>query len=147
MDCGCDVHGYQSGYLAQLIYGAHAPSNSSWRSRSVAARISPWPRQVGAPGGSVDDAVRHAYESWGYGPGYKLLERCIGPATGSGWKGMSRSTSCSRYDSTPGMCFSNEPGIYLPGKFGIRFEDCFHITESGPKFFTVPPQSIEQPWA
>jgi len=47
----------------------------------------------------------------------------------------------------PGMCFSNEPGIYLPGKFGIRFEDCFHMTLSGPKFFTVPPPAIDQPWA
>ena len=35
----------------------------------------------------------------------------------------------------PGMCFSNEPGIYLPGKFGIRLEDCFHMTESGPRWF------------
>ena len=46
----------------------------------------------------------------------------------------------------PGMCFSNEPGIYLPGKFGIRFEDCFHMTPSGPKYFTVPPPSIDRPF-
>ena len=46
----------------------------------------------------------------------------------------------------PGMCFSNEPGIYLPGKFGIRLEDCFHMTASGPRWFTVPPPSIDNPF-
>ena len=46
----------------------------------------------------------------------------------------------------PGMCFSNEPGIYLPGKFGIRLEDCFYMTDNGPKWFTVPPQSIDRPF-
>ena len=46
----------------------------------------------------------------------------------------------------PGMCFSNEPGIYIPGKFGVRIEDCFHMTAAGPKFFTPPPPSIDQPF-
>jgi Xaa-Pro dipeptidase len=42
-----------------------------------------------------------------------------------------------------GMCFSNEPGLYLPGKFRIRIEDCFHMTDSGPKWFSKPQASIE----
>jgi Xaa-Pro dipeptidase len=46
----------------------------------------------------------------------------------------------------PGMCFSDEPGLYIPGKFGVRIEDCFHMTEAGPKFFTQPPPSIDQPF-
>jgi Xaa-Pro dipeptidase len=46
----------------------------------------------------------------------------------------------------PGMCFSNEPGIYIPGKWGVRLEDCFHMTANGPKWFTVPPSSIDQPF-
>jgi Xaa-Pro aminopeptidase len=45
----------------------------------------------------------------------------------------------------PGMCFSNEPGIYLPGKFGIRLEDCFHMTSAGPRYFSTPPASIDAP--
>jgi Xaa-Pro dipeptidase len=45
------------------------------------------------------------------------------------------------------MCFSNEPGIYLPGKFGIRLEDCFHMTAAGPRWFSVPPKSIDDPVA
>ena len=46
----------------------------------------------------------------------------------------------------PGMCFSDEPGIYIPGKFGVRIEDCWHLTESGPRFFTQPPPSIDRPF-
>jgi Xaa-Pro dipeptidase len=46
----------------------------------------------------------------------------------------------------PGMCFSDEPGLYIPGKFGVRLEDCWHMTADGPKFFTQPPLSIDQPF-
>ena len=42
--------------------------------------------------------------------------------------------------------FSDEPGIYIPGKFGVRLEDCWHMTEAGPKFFTQPPPSIDRPF-
>ena len=45
----------------------------------------------------------------------------------------------------PGMCFSDEPGLYLPGKFGIRLEDCFQMTEDGPKWFSEPPRSLDAP--
>jgi Xaa-Pro dipeptidase len=44
------------------------------------------------------------------------------------------------------MCFSDEPGIYIPGKFGVRLEDCWYMTEAGPKFFTEPPPSIDRPF-
>jgi Xaa-Pro dipeptidase len=44
------------------------------------------------------------------------------------------------------MCFSDEPGIYIPGSFGVRLEDCIHMTESGPKRFSVPPTSIDKPF-
>ena len=43
------------------------------------------------------------------------------------------------------MCFSNEPGIYIPGQFGIRLEDCFHMTEAGPVYFSEPPPSLDRP--
>ena len=53
-----------------------------------------------------------------------------------------------RNDQTPlapGMCFSDEPGIYIPGEFGVRLEDCWYMTEGGPKLFTPFAKSIEQP--
>jgi Xaa-Pro dipeptidase len=46
----------------------------------------------------------------------------------------------------PGMCFSDEPGIYLPGRFGVRLEDCFHVGASIPVWFSSPPPSIDQPF-
>jgi hypothetical protein len=45
----------------------------------------------------------------------------------------------------PGMCFSDEPGIYIPGEFGIRLEDCWQMTETGPKLFTPLARSLEDP--
>ena len=53
-----------------------------------------------------------------------------------------------RGESTPlnaGMCFSNEPGIYIPGEFGVRLEDCLYMTHNGPVYFTEPPSSLDDP--
>jgi Xaa-Pro dipeptidase len=151
MDCGCSVHGYQSDISRSFIFGA----DPSPEQRKVAAQvrrgqgIARAAARVGAPAGSVDDAVRRAYESWGYGPGYKLPGTPHRTGHGIGMEGH-EPVNLVHGETTPlapGMCFSNEPGIYLPGKFGIRFEDCFHMTADGPKWFTVPPPSIEQPWS
>lgn len=45
-----------------------------------------------------------------------------------------------------GMCFSNEPMICVSGEFGIRLEDHFYMSESGPHWFTGPSHSIEDPF-
>ena len=47
----------------------------------------------------------------------------------------------------PGMCFSIEPTIAIPGEFGVRFEDCVYMTEDGPKWFTQPSKSLSEPFA
>ena len=44
------------------------------------------------------------------------------------------------------MTFSDEPGIYIPGEFGVRLEDDMRITESGAELFTPQSASIEQPF-
>jgi Xaa-Pro dipeptidase len=44
------------------------------------------------------------------------------------------------------MCFSDEPGIYLPGKFGVRLEDCFYMGEERPVWFSTPVDSIDKPF-
>jgi len=46
----------------------------------------------------------------------------------------------------PGMCFSDEPGIYIPGQFGVRLEDCVYVTADGPRWFSTPPPSIDAPF-
>ena len=151
MDVGCAVHGYQSDISRSFIYGADPSSEQRKVAQQVrrGQDIAMSAAKIGAPAGSVDDAVRHAYEGWGYGPGYKLPGTPHRTGHGIGMEGH-EPVNLVHGEMTPlaaGMCFSNEPGIYLPGKFGIRFEDCFHMTEAGPKFFTVPPPSIDQPWA
>ena len=128
--------------LAPLLVGSIL--NRSSFAEAVIRRVS---AKLGAPAGSVDDAVRSAYESWGYGPGYKLPGLSHRTGHGIGMEGH-EPVNLVHGEATPlapGMCFSNEPGIYLPGKFGIRLEDCFHMTAAGPKWFSEPPKSLEEP--
>jgi Xaa-Pro dipeptidase len=44
------------------------------------------------------------------------------------------------------MTFSDEPGIYIPGEFGVRLEDDMHITEDGATLFTPQSPSLEDPF-
>jgi Xaa-Pro dipeptidase len=44
------------------------------------------------------------------------------------------------------MTFSNEPMICVPDKFGVRHEDHIYMTKIGPKWFTEPMHSIEDPF-
>ena len=150
LDCGCEVHGYQSDVSRTFVFGG-APSAEErkvWEQMRRGQDIAMAAAKVGAPAGSVDDAVRSAYESWGYGPGYKLPGTSHRTGHGIGMEGH-EPVNLVHGETTPlapGMCFSNEPGIYLPGKFGIRLEDCFHMTEAGPKWFTTQPPSIYRPF-
>jgi Xaa-Pro dipeptidase len=150
LDCGCSVHGYQSDISRSFIFGAPptAEQRKVWTQMRRGQDIAMAAAKVGAPAGSVDDAVRKAYTSWGYGPGYKLPGTSHRTGHGIGME-VHEPVNLVHGEMTPlapGMCFSNEPGIYLPGKFGIRLEDCFHMTAAGPKFFTVPPPSIDNPF-
>lgn len=46
-----------------------------------------------------------------------------------------------------GMCFTKEPGLYAPGRYGVRIEDCFYMTATGPRWFSVPPKSLDEPFS
>ncbi|HET7316519.1 MAG TPA: Xaa-Pro peptidase family protein [Sphingomicrobium sp.] len=149
-DCGCSVHGYQSDISRSFVFGADPTTEQRkvWDQVHRGQQIAFAAAKVGAPAGSVDDAVRRAYESWGYGPGYKLPGLSHRTGHGIGMEGH-EPVNLVHGEATPlapGMCFSDEPGIYIPGKWGIRLEDCFHMTEAGPKFFTRPPPSIDNPF-
>ena len=149
LDCGCSVHGYQSDISRTYVLGdPPADVRKVYEQMRRGQDIAMQAARVGAPAGSVDDAVRQAYESWGYGPGYQLPGTSHRTGHGIGMEGH-EPVNLVHGETTPlapGMCFSNEPGIYLPGKFGVRLEDCFHMTSSGPKFFTQPPPSIDRPF-
>jgi len=150
MDCTCSVHGYQADITRTFVFGGNANSEQRklWNQVHRGQQIAMSAAKVGAPAGSVDDAVRRTYESWGYGPGYKLPGTSHRTGHGIGME-VHEPVNLVHGETTPlapGMCFSNEPGIYIPGKFGVRIEDCFHMTEAGPKFFTEPPPSIDRPF-
>jgi len=149
-DCGCTVHGYQSDISRTFVFGAPPTPEQRkvWDQVHEGQQIAIRAAKIGAPAGSVDDAVRKAYESWGYGPGYKLpgLPHRTGHGIGMDGHEPAYLVHGDMTPLAPGMCFSDEPGIYLPGKFGVRLEDCWHMTEAGPKFFTEPPPSIDRPF-
>jgi Xaa-Pro dipeptidase len=150
MDCTCSVHGYQADITRTFVYGADPTPEQRklWDQVHQGQQIAIAAAKVGVPAGSVDDAVRRVYESWGYGPRYKLPGTPHRTGHGIGME-VHEPIYLVHGEMTPlapGMCFSDEPGIYIPGKFGVRIEDCWHMTESGPKFFTQPPASIDQPF-
>ena len=148
-DCGCSVHGYQSDISRSFVWGADPTQEQRkvWNQMARGQQIAMKAARIGAPAGSVDDAVRAAYTDWGYGPGYKLPGLSHRTGHGIGMEGH-EPVNLVHGETTPlaaGMCFSNEPGIYIPGKFGIRLEDCFHMTAAGPVYFSTPPASIDAP--
>jgi Xaa-Pro dipeptidase len=149
-DCGCTVHGYQSDISRTFVYGAAptADQRKVWNQVHEGQQIAIRAAKIGAPCGSVDDAVRAAYESWGYGPGYKLpgLSHRTGHGIGMDGHEPAYLVHGDMTPLAPGMCFSDEPGIYIPGKFGIRLEDCWYMTDAGPRFFSNPPPSIDRPF-
>ena len=149
-DCGCSVHGYQSDISRSYVWGAEptAEQRKLWEQMRRGQDIAFAAAKLGAPAGSVDDAVRKAYESWGYGPGYKLPGTSHRTGHGIGME-VHEPVNLVHGETAPlapGMCFSNEPGIYIPGKFGVRLEDCFHMTAADPKYFSMPPPSIDDPF-
>jgi Xaa-Pro dipeptidase len=150
MDCTCSVHGYQADMTRTFIFGADPTSEQRKVFDQVhqGQQIAIAAAKVGVPAGSIDDIVRRTYESWGYGPGYKLPGTPHRTGHGIGME-VHEPVNLVHGEMTPlapGMCFSDEPGIYIPGKFGVRLEDCWHMTESGGKFFTNPPPSIDRPF-
>lgn len=148
MDCGAVVHGYESDISRTFVHGtANAEQRRVWAQVREGQQRAFAAARLGMPAGSVDDAVRGWYTSLGYGPDYRLPGLSHRTGHGIGMDGH-EPVNLVRGEATklaPGMCFSNEPGLYLPGKFGVRLEDCFHMTAGGPKWFSTPPLSIDAP--
>jgi Xaa-Pro dipeptidase len=150
MDCTSAVHGYQADITRTFVFGADptAEQRKLWDQVHRGQQIAIAAAKPGVPAGHVDDAVRRSYESWGFGPGYRLpgLPHRTGHGIGMEVHEPIYLVHGETTPLAPGMCFSDEPGLYIPGKFGVRIEDCWHMTLQGPKFFTQPPPSIDQPF-
>ncbi len=149
MDCGCAVQGYQSDISRTFVYGTpSAEQRKVWQQMREGQQIAIDTARVGVPAGAVDDAVRARYEKWGYGPGYRLPGLSHRTGHGIGLDGH-EPVNLVHGEATrlaPNMCFSDEPGIYLPGKFGIRLEDCFHMGAEKPVWFSTPVDSLDKPF-
>lgn len=149
MDCGCAVHDYVSDISRTWVYGEPtAKQRKVWNTCKRGQELALETAEIGLPAGRVDDAVRAFYESEGFGPGYAApgLSHRLGHGIGMDGHEPINFVHGETTPLAPGMCFSDEPGIYIFGEFGIRLEDCLYMTEDGPKLFTELSPSIDEPF-
>jgi Xaa-Pro dipeptidase len=149
MDSGCAVEGYQADITRTTVFGQPtARQTEVWNLERRAQDAAFAAAQVGAPCESVDAAARKVLTDAGFGPGYQLpgLPHRTGHGIGMDGHEWTNFVKGNTTPIAPGMCFSDEPTIAIYGEFGIRLEDCLHITEDGPRFFTVQSPAIDQPF-
>jgi Xaa-Pro dipeptidase len=148
VDTGCKLHGYSSDISRTWVIGAASQRQREvWDTVKRGQEIALETARLGVPVGDIDIAVRRHYEGLGWAKDYGLPGTSHRTGHGIGMEGH-EPPNLMRADRTPlaaGMCFSDEPGIYIPGEFGVRMEDCWHMTEQGPKLFTPLAKSIDDP--
>ncbi len=149
MDFGCTVEGYHSDVSRTCVFGEpSAQVRRVWSDVRQGQEAAFAAARLGRPAGEVDDAVRAFYARRGYAPGYGTPGLTHRTGHGIGLD-VHEPVNFVHGETTPlavGMCFSNEPGIYDPGKFGVRIEDCLHMTPQGPRWFSEPPTSLDAPF-
>jgi Xaa-Pro dipeptidase len=147
IDGGCPVEGYQSDISRTFLLGE--PSDRMRRvfditHRAQAAALAA--ARPGVPAEDVDRAARSVIEDAGFGPGYTYFSHRVGHGIGMDgheWPYLVRGNTAPL---VKGNTFSDEPGIYIPGEFGVRIEDCMFITADGARLFTPPSPSLEDPF-
>lgn len=148
IDTGCSVHGYQSDISRSWVHGTASPRQRElWDTVKRGQELAQETAKPGVPVGSIDRAVRTFYERKGWSRDYGLPGLSHRTGHGIGME-VHEAPYLVRNDATPleaGMCFSDEPGLYVPGEFGIRLEDCWYMTEKGPKLFTPLARSLDDP--
>lgn len=149
IDTGCQLEGYNSDITRTYVFGeANQRQRDMWDIEKNAQRCAFEAAQIGVACGDVDVAARTYLASQNMGPDYETPGCPHRTGHGVGldiheWPYLVRS------DRTPlakGMAFSNEPMLVLPGEFGIRLEDHFYMTDTGPKWFSEPSHSIDDPF-
>ncbi|MBB4863481.1 Xaa-Pro dipeptidase [Pseudomonas nitritireducens] len=149
IDTGCQLFGYHSDITRSYVFGTPSERQRElWNLEKAAQQAAFAAAMLGSPCEQVDAAARRCLEAGGLGPDYALpgLPHRTGHGIGLD---IHEGPYLVRGDATPldvGMCFSNEPMICVPGEFGIRLEDHFYMTAEGPRWFTQPSHSVDDPF-
>ena len=148
IDGGCGVDGYASDVTRTGIFGK--PSDKIAKAYELNRKAQDAALDAARSGrlsGTVDDAARAVIVNGGYGPGYKYFTHRLGHGIGLDGHEHPYLVKGSTTSLEPGMTFSNEPGIYVPGEFGMRCEDDMVVMPDGPAQLLTPnfAVSLEKP--
>ncbi len=147
IDDGCTVEGYQSDITRTFVLGRATDKMKQVFDVEHAAQTAALKAaRPGVEAQSVDAAARKVIEDAGYGPGYKYFLHRVGHGIGMDgheWPYLVRGNTLALQT---GMTFSDEPGIYIKGEFGMRLEDDMHITADGAELFTPQSPGLENPF-
>ncbi|AQR72295.1 Xaa-Pro peptidase family protein [Sphingomonas sp. LM7] len=150
IDTGCLVDGYHSDITRTYAFGnVDHEVRATWDLEKEAQAAAFAAVVPGAPCESVDAAARRVLERAGLGPDYRLpgLPHRTGHGIGLAIHEPAYLVRGDRTPLAPGMCFSNEPMIVVPERYGIRLEDHMYVTDTGAAWFTEPQHSIDRPFA
>jgi Xaa-Pro dipeptidase len=148
IDDGCKVEGYCSDVTRTGVFGK--PSEKTQRAFETVRKAQDAALDAARKGrlsGTVDDAARGVITSAGYGPDYKFFTHRLGHGIGLDGHEHPYLVRGSKTSLMPGMTFSNEPGIYVSGEFGVRCEDVMVIAKDGAAQLLTPSfqVSLEKP--
>lgn len=149
VDGGTSCEGYASDITRTIVVGKPSKRQIDiWALEKKAQDAALAAIEVGAPCEVVDAAARSCIEKAGFAKHYGLpgLPHRTGHGIGLEGHEWTNFVKGNKTPITPGMCFSDEPTIAIPGEFGIRLEDCVYITANGPRLFSQQSISIEQPF-
>jgi Xaa-Pro dipeptidase len=149
LDIGGFVGGYRSDMTRTYVFGEpNARQREIWDLEKKAQAAGFAAAVNGAPCESVDNAARGTIVAAGFGPGYKLpgLPHRTGHGIGLEVHEETYMVKGNMRPLEPGLCFSVEPTICIYGEFGIRLEDCAYMTPNGPRWFTEPCPTIDDPF-
>lgn len=147
IDGGCNIEGYQSDLSRTFVLGKATDRMKRVfdieRKAQDAALAAARP---GVPCEAVDAAARKVIVDAGFGPDYTYFTHRVGHGIGMDWHEWPYLVRGNKTPLAPGMTFSDEPGIYIRGEFGVRLEDDMVITENGARLFTPQSSSLETPF-
>jgi Xaa-Pro dipeptidase len=150
IDGGTSCEGYASDITRTVVFGKPTPRQQQvWDLEKRAQTAGFEAAKLGAPCEAVDAAARKVIVDAGFGPDYKVpgLPHRTGHGIGLEGHEWTNFVKGNKTPLAPGMCFSDEPMVAIPGEFGIRLEDCLYMTDQGAKFFTKQSPSIDVPCA